>query len=666
MPFVRENLRPRNRTHAFLRFSRRRRRIRDRRVTFMSHNINGIQKKYYSVRAEIEKERAAVIALQETLRTYKAREDDPGTSSTSLKAFKRLKFPGYHTFESFHERGCDNAKRGIALIVRKDFTAYEVGNIKGNAIFARIYGGGTAQKSIMGSVYVPTERHTNIRRTMIDSLVNTLLNLKRRYPNEEFIIGGDFNMKLPELKNICERRLNGMFKVNVMSERRRKTHIRSTPPTDEAPDVAIDHIITSSNVNRRMASKTFVRYADFSDHYPILSHIKKIGRRARQENISRKWKVHNYKIRKLSQGEEANEIFANNPFAILGQEQNELEEGYATESDEGIDVSENDVQKINNNIENLVSISQNIMKDNSMLVQKCQRPAKETDHLPRNIRDACIKKCQLHQVYTTNPEDSSKKNAYKTQAKETKELIRKHEEAKFQKSIEDVLDLFANGCQRRAYKKLWESCYKKARNSSGAKEVLLIDGEILSSEEDLRQGWINHWKTLFEPREEYERREYPELPQLPPADNLNAPISKEEFIECLKEMKNNKASGTDHIPIEWFKLLFSHASEEDLQRIVNALNDIFVKGIIPEIWQRAIIVPIYKSGSASDTNNYRGISLITSGLKLISSVVARRLLTHFKRGLSKYQAGFRLGEECAAQCTALWETLLTFIGFCVQ
>ena len=55
-------------------------------------------------------------------------------------------------------------------------------------------------------------------------------------------------------------------------------------------------------------------------------------------------------------------------------------------------------------------------------------------------------------------------------------------------------------------------------------------------------------------------------------------------------------------------------------------NAIFRSGFFPEVWSKACIVPIFKKGNANDTNNYRGISLVSCFGKLFTGVLNNRIL----------------------------------------
>ena len=41
-------------------------------------------------------------------------------------------------------------------------------------------------------------------------------------------------------------------------------------------------------------------------------------------------------------------------------------------------------------------------------------------------------------------------------------------------------------------------------------------------------------------------------------------------------------------------------------------NEVFRSGEYPEVWSKAIIVPIHKKGDTNAADNYRGISLLST------------------------------------------------------
>ena len=51
------------------------------------------------------------------------------------------------------------------------------------------------------------------------------------------------------------------------------------------------------------------------------------------------------------------------------------------------------------------------------------------------------------------------------------------------------------------------------------------------------------------------------------------------------------------------------------------MNIIFEKGEVPNDFWKVLIKPLYKKGDKSDCRNHRGISLVSVGCKLLSSMI---------------------------------------------
>ncbi|OMJ08365.1 LINE-1 reverse transcriptase-like protein [Smittium culicis] len=132
-----------------------------------------------------------------------------------------------------------------------------------------------------------------------------------------------------------------------------------------------------------------------------------------------------------------------------------------------------------------------------------------------------------------------------------------------------------------------------------------------------------------------------------------------ELTTALKHTPIRKSAGIDKIPSEVWKLVQSeNAPESPLARLIyEMVQKAWKGGSISAVNNTSIVIPIPKKGDLSNPNNYRGISLIPTLLKLISKIIAIKLSEmDCKHGiLVKEQAGFRNREECVAQATSLYE-----------
>ena len=78
----------------------------------------------------------------------------------------------------------------------------------------------------------------------------------------------------------------------------------------------------------------------------------------------------------------------------------------------------------------------------------------------------------------------------------------------------------------------------------------------------------------------------------------------DEFIKVKSLLKNDNAVGPDEIPPEVYKSC-------DFDEIcLDFCNKALIENDKPDQWSYMNIIPVPKSGDLTNTNNYRGISLI--------------------------------------------------------
>lgn len=120
------------------------------------------------------------------------------------------------------------------------------------------------------------------------------------------------------------------------------------------------------------------------------------------------------------------------------------------------------------------------------------------------------------------------------------------------------------------------------------------------------------------------------------------PLTMEELQETLKTTKNRKACGTDKINME----LWKYAPESLHKKLLQLLNKCWKNKIIPEDWNVASVISIYKKGDRTNPENYRGISLLNTAYKIYARVLGNRLKTIADAIMLEEQSGFRKGRSC--------------------
>lgn len=180
-----------------------------------------------------------------------------------------------------------------------------------------------------------------------------------------------------------------------------------------------------------------------------------------------------------------------------------------------------------------------------------------------------------------------------------------------------------------------------------------------------RQEWREHFMNLLEGEREKEEtmegdrdenekaegleaeEEKNEEVEMESAADLNDQISDEEILGVVRKLKNNKAAGEDGITAEFIKNL----PIEGIKELVEGVKEIWTHERIPKNWRTARIYPIFKKGDVDAVENYRGVSLLDVGYKILAMIMARRLSTWLEREskLTEGQAGFRRGRSTTEQ-----------------
>lgn len=111
-------------------------------------------------------------------------------------------------------------------------------------------------------------------------------------------------------------------------------------------------------------------------------------------------------------------------------------------------------------------------------------------------------------------------------------------------------------------------------------------------------------------------------------------ITREKIKETTTKLKNRKAPGLDNIHNE----LIKYGGEELLEELHTFYNKIATLKKIPEEWRKSITIPIFKKGSKAEPKNYRGITLLSTVLKLLTKIIADEVT---QTGISEEQQGFR-------------------------
>ncbi|XP_060517725.1 uncharacterized protein LOC132696713 [Cylas formicarius] len=142
------------------------------------------------------------------------------------------------------------------------------------------------------------------------------------------------------------------------------------------------------------------------------------------------------------------------------------------------------------------------------------------------------------------------------------------------------------------------------------------------------ETWVEYFERLYSANETHEI-EYQTA--------ASATVSKAKVKEKLRKAKNRKAPGTDKIPNE----LLKHGCHKLITTRTSLCNKILSKGEIPNEWHTSITILIFKEGQKTSPDNYRGITLLCTTMKLFTALIKDKLENHITN--REEQQGFRKG-----------------------
>ena len=178
--------------------------------------------------------------------------------------------------------------------------------------------------------------------------------------------------------------------------------------------------------------------------------------------------------------------------------------------------------------------------------------------------------------------------------------------------------------------------------------------QIYTSPEDIAEAFNNHFTSIGQTL----AREIPSVDIDPlyyvkPSDRVFSfeRIHVHEVVNLVKGIDGGKATGLDNIPCKLLKI----AADVIAPSLTCIFNQSLLTGIYPSDWKLAKVTPIFKTGSKTDLNNYRPISVIPAVAKIFEKIVYDQLYNYLNVNdlLTSCQSGFR---SLHSTLTALLET----------
>lgn len=124
-------------------------------------------------------------------------------------------------------------------------------------------------------------------------------------------------------------------------------------------------------------------------------------------------------------------------------------------------------------------------------------------------------------------------------------------------------------------------------------------------------------------------------------------VNNQCVVKLLRGLRPFKATGPDEIPAYILKDMADHLASYLTKLYQISLN----RGLVPDDWKKANIVPVFQKGEKYIASNYRPVSLASIACKLLEHIVHSSIMDHFDRHqvLCDEQHGFRAKRSCESQ-----------------
>lgn len=205
-------------------------------------------------------------------------------------------------------------------------------------------------------------------------------------------------------------------------------------------------------------------------------------------------------------------------------------------------------------------------------------------------------------------------------------------------------------------KKFWSFMNAK-RKEAGLPTSVFLNEEVADSCDDMCNLFAKHFSDVFRKESVDIHRINNALADVP----LNAlnmeyfQFSENEVLNALNKLKSSSTAGPDGIP----SIVLKKCASSLCAALTIICNRSIAESRFPTKWKESIMFPVYKKGDKRDVKNYRGITSLCAGSKLLDILVSDVLLSASKSYISPDQHGFFPGRSSETN-------LVQFTSFCLR
>ena len=493
---------------------------------------------------------------------------------------------------------------------------------------------------IIVNIYIPPQGYTN-RKEALASLKGLVTHLLDRHLDSKILILGDWNGSVDTIQRWLNRSRLPLSLVPTTGSP--FTYFRNGRGS------ALDHMVVSEEGRSSVSNVCVDRKYTLSDHLYI-----KLSIHASRVNSQEVVPIRRMNTKRIS-SVPSTDISNNNRWRLL---------------DTSVD---RDLEEV---LDNFQTVSREVAEEVGAIQNENDDFEGPTYKLSSAAKRAIKRRQTLFQIWLNDEAPlctGPKWNDYIVAKNRSKTLIRESSNVSWNKYVLKAAKHYDEGEMRDFWN--WSKSLLGRRHCS----ISQLDGPIypLSGENNLLYGqdarveWTDNYTQLFEDVTghskdmQYWRDRFPG-PDPQPLPGMDAEITWLELNEALRRQKSWKAPGLDGIPSEFYRTACVQQNQNmelnpdsNLGHILlSVANRLLLEGL-PTSLNRCGLVTILKKGDPKNMDNYRGITLISTLVKLVTNVVNARITTGLEERnyLIREQAGFRSKEECVGHACALYEIL---------
>lgn len=208
---------------------------------------------------------------------------------------------------------------------------------------------------------------------------------------------------------------------------------------------------------------------------------------------------------------------------------------------------------------------------------------------------------------------------------------------------------------RRNPSQFWKFVKTKYKEN-GLPAVMTLGGTVASTNSEKCVLFARHFASVFRtPASPPASQEHLETVPSDLVDLDVFQITEDMLKRGTQKLKSSNAPGPDGIPPVVVKRCLNQISAP-LLRIFNLSMSQYK---FPEEWKRSVMFPVFKKGSKRSIENYRGITSLCTGSKLLEIVVGEVIMFNCRSVISSVQHGFTPGRSVSTN-------LMEFTNFCIE